>query len=141
MTDDEFLAAVERAAQGVPPDGFHFGHSEHLRLAWLQHDRLGPEGGGEVTAATLKRIDAGHGGGKYHETITRFWLGLAWYARQRFPGRSFEAVLAVHPQFLDGTMLLRHYSRTLLASGDARRRSVPPDLAPLPWEAVPGTLR
>ena len=141
MTDDEFLAAVEQAARGVPTHGFHFGHPEHLRLAWLQHERLGPEGGGEVTAATLRRIDAAHGGGRYHETITRFWLGLVWHARQRFPGTSFEGVLAGHPQLLDGTMVRRHYSRPLLASGEARSRSVPPDLEPLPWEAASGTPR
>ncbi len=134
MTDDEFLAGVESAAGGAPPHGFHFGHPEHLRLAWLQHERLGPEAGGEATAATLKRIDAVHGGGKYHETITRFWLGLVWHASRRFAG-SFEAVLAEHPQLLDGATLSRHYSRELLASEDARRRSVAPDLEPVPWDA------
>ncbi len=133
MTDDEFLAGVERAAAGTPPDAFRFGHPEHLRLAWLQHARLGPEAGGDATAATLKRLDAADGGGKYHETITRFWLGLVRHARQRFAGRSFEAVLAEHPQLLDGAMLSRHYSPQLLASGEARRSTVPPDLAPVPW--------
>jgi hypothetical protein len=141
VTDEEFLAAVERAAGGVPTAGFHFGYPEHLRLAWLQDDRLGPERGGEATAATLRRIDAAHGGGKYHETITRFWLGLVGHARQRFPGRSFEAALADHPQLTDGTLLYRHYSRPLLASGEARRRSVPPDLEPVPWEAGSGAPR
>ena len=135
MTDDEFLARVESAAGGTPPPGFHFGHPEHLRLAWLQHDRLGPETGGEATAATLRRIDAVHGGGKYHETVTRFWLGLVWHARQRFPGTSFESVLAGHPQLLDGTILARHFSPQLIASDEARLRSVSPDLEPVPWEA------
>ena len=141
MTDDEFLAGVESAARGAPPRGFHFGHSEHLRLAWLQHERLGPEEGGEATATTLKRIDAVHGGGKYHETITRFWLGLVRHAGRRFAGRSFETVLAEHPQLLDGAMLSRHYSPQLLASDEARRRSVAPDLEPVPWEAGPGATR
>lgn len=141
MTDDEFLGAVELAARGTPPDSFRFGHREHLRLAWLQLDRLGPERGGEATAGTLRRLDAVHGGGHYHETITRFWLGLVSHARERFAGRSFVTALADHPQLLDGTLPSRHYSRPLLESGEARRGSVPPDLAPLPWEADPGTRR
>jgi len=28
VTDDEFLAAVERAANGVPTQGFHFGRPD-----------------------------------------------------------------------------------------------------------------
>jgi hypothetical protein len=134
VTDDEFLARVESAAAGAPPEGFRFGHSDHLRLAWLHHDRLGPAAGGDATAATLRRLDAADGGGKYHETITRFWLGLVRHARRRFAGRSFEAVLAAHPQLLDGAMLTRHYSPQLLASAEARRAAVPPDLEPVPWD-------
>ena len=134
MTDDEFLARVESAARGAPPHGFHFGHPEHVRLAWLQHERLGPEAGDQATAATLRRLDAVHGGGKYHETVTRFWLGLVWHARQCFSEASLETVLAAHPQLLDGATLSRHYSPQLLASPEARRRPVAPDLAPLPWD-------
>jgi hypothetical protein len=141
VTDDEFLARVESAAGGAPPHGFHFGHPDHLRLAWLQHDRLGREAGGEATAATLRRLDALHGGGKYHETITRFWLELIWHAGRRFDGRSFETVLAEHPQLLDGSTLSRHYSPQLLASADARRSVVAPDLEPVPWEAGPAAAR
>ena len=141
MTDEEFLAGVESAAGGTPPHGFQFGHREHLRLTWLQHDRLGPEAGGEATAATLKRLDAAHGGGKYHETITRFWLELVWHARGRFTGWSFDTVLAEHPQLLDRATLSRHYSPQLLASDEARRRLVAPDLEPVPWEAGRGTAR
>jgi hypothetical protein len=136
VTDDEFLVAVERTAEGLPPSGFHFGHPEHMRLAWLQHER-----GDDVTAATLRRIDAAHGGAHYHETITRFWLGLVRHARVLVPCQSFDAVLAGHPQLLEGTTLLRHYSRTLLASDRARSYFVPPDLAPLPWEAGPAVDR
>ena len=121
MTDDEFLARVESAAGGAPPHGFQFGHPEHLRLAWLQHDRLGPEAGGEATAATLKRIDAAHGGGKYHETITRFWLGLVRHARGRFAGTRFEASLAEHPQLLEKVGALP----PLLAAAPRDRRGAP----------------
>ena len=141
MTDDEFLARVESAAGGAPPHGFHFGHPDHLRLAWLQHGRLGREAGGEATAATLKRLDALHGGGKYHETITRFWLELVWHAGRRLAGRSFETVLAEHPQLLDGGTLSRHYSPQLLASADARRSFVAADLEPVPWEAGRSAVR
>ena len=141
MSDAEFLAAVELAARGTPPDGFRFGHRDHLRLAWLQLDRLGPERGAEATVSTLRRLDAAHGGGHYHETITRFWLGLVGHARERFAGASFASALADHPQLLDGTLPSSHYSRPLLESSEARHDAVPPDLAPLPWEAGPGARR
>ena len=39
MTDDEFVRAF---LQGWPSD-VHFGHREHLRLAWLVIERHGPE--------------------------------------------------------------------------------------------------
>jgi hypothetical protein len=134
VTDDEFLAGVEAAARGAPPDGFRFGHREHLRLTWVHHERFGREAGGEATVTTLRRLDGAHGGGRYHETITRFWLGLVWHAGRRFTGRSFESLLVEHPPLLDRTALSRHYSPGLLASAEARRREVPPDLEPFPWD-------
>ena len=135
MTDDEFLVAVERAARGAAAPGFRFGHRDHLRLAWVQLERLGPEHGADATAATLRRIDAAHGGGHYHETITRFWLGLLQYARERSTDGGLDELLARHPHLLDGALPRRHYSEPLLASDAARGGRVAPDLAPLPWEA------
>ncbi|MGZ4382646.1 MAG: hypothetical protein ACXVZ3_14630 [Gaiellaceae bacterium] len=36
--------------------------------------------------------------------------------------------------------LSRHYSPELLASAEARRSLVAPDLEPVPWEAGPGPV-
>jgi hypothetical protein len=70
-----------------------------------------------------------HGG--YHETITRYFV---------------EAVAAVAPsttaELLAASALqreapLRHWSRTVLGSAEARRTWVPPDRDPLPWPTGP----
>ena len=55
MTDDEFLRAFFR---GWPPDE-HFGHYEHLRLAWLAIERHGPE----LAAEIVGRRHSPYGGG------------------------------------------------------------------------------
>lgn len=135
MTDDAFVGAVEEAAEGRPRPGFRFGHREHLRLAWLNLERLGPEFGSERTVEQLRRLDAVHGGGHYHETITRFHLGLVAHAQARFSGRSFDEVAAEHPRLLDGGLLRRHYSRGLVAAPASRLEHIPPDLEPVPWQA------
>ena len=135
LSDDTFLALVESAARGDRPKPFAFGHREHLRLAWLNLERLGSDSGPARTAETLARIDSAHGGGHYHETITRFFIGLVTHARRRYPHRTFEGTIAAHPQLLDGSLVFRHYSHELLATAAARVTTVRPDLAPVPWDA------
>ena len=66
-----------------------------------------------------------HGG--YHETVTRYYV---------------EAVAATAPQSTSDLLAaplcqrdapMRHWSRRVLGSPEARRRWVEPDRAPLPW--------
>jgi len=114
-------------------DAARFDHEAHVCVAWryLQHcDAL--------TAiarygATLRQLTAKLGmPGKYHETITWFYLlavaeravGEAATDWSRFKSTAPE-LFAAHPGFVE-----RYYSAELLGSEQARARFVLPDRAP-----------
>lgn len=75
----------------------------------------------------------------YHETITRFFLlalrdGLARDEAAR-PAHARVNALLVGPLAGGKRLMAAHWSEALLFSAEARRRLVPPDLAPLPYPA------
>jgi hypothetical protein len=129
-SDGEFLQAVETA---VWP-GTHFGHREHLRLAWLYLKRHGPVAGYARIQDTIRRYATALGAaGKYHETVTWAWSAYVHQALERTPElEPFSAFLEAHPELLDGTLLVRHYRKETLASEAARQAWVAPDVSPLP---------
>jgi len=110
-----------------------FDHEAHVCVAWryLQHcDVLTAI---ERYAATLRRLTAKLGvPGKYHETITWFYLlavaeravGEAASDWGRFQLAAPE-LFAAHPGFVE-----RYYSAELLRSEQARARFVLPDRVP-----------
>ncbi len=130
VSDDEFLEAVEAATW----PGQHFGHREHVCLAWLYLRRHGPEAGYAHLRTTIQRYATALGGaGKYHETMTRAWSAHVWGALRKTPElEPFSAFLSEHPDLLDGGLLERHYRKRTLDSQEARRAWVAPDVAPLP---------
>src|SRR5207248_6231519 len=66
MTDVEFLDAFESGALSTA----QFHHRDHLRLAWLQVDRLGLEGAAAAVSAGIRGFAAEHGLDRlYHETL------------------------------------------------------------------------
>jgi hypothetical protein len=138
MTDGDFLAAFEGGT--LPKDAFH--HREHIRLAWLCLGREGLSAGSERFSAGLRAFAARHGvSGLYHETITRGWIHLVWVALGASRnGGGFDDFVARHPQLLDKERLRAFYSAERLASEEARRSFLVPDLAPLPGlELAPDT--
>ena len=92
----------------------------------------GFERGSTKIRAGLRHLTEGHGApGKYHETISLFWVHLVEHAMTLTPEiDDFEAFIAVHDHLLDGSLLTRHYSPTLLK--ESREAWQAPDLAPLP---------
>ena len=64
---------------------------------------------------------------KHHETVTAYYVG----AVHALVDRSLDELVA-HPA-CSRAAPLSHWSRERLFSVAARRRWVPPDLAPLPW--------
>ena len=125
MDDTEFLHAFEH---GALPD---FPHQSHLRMAWL-YLRAGTwEDGMARICAGIRRLDAHHGGRKYHETITQFWARMVSQAIVQSPDAAdFAAFIAQHPELLDGKLITQFYSPDLLHSEQARREWVKPDLRP-----------
>lgn len=131
MTDDEFLRAFFR---GWPAD-LHFGHHEHVRLAWLVIDRHGPAAAAEIVGQGIRRMAAAQGkAALYNETITRFWVLLIAHVRESAgPFGTFEEAIAAAPLLSDKNTVLRHWSRSMLFGPEARARWVEPDLRPLPF--------
>ncbi len=129
LSDQEFLEAFEDCT--LPGTLFH--HADHIRLARLYVLRLG-DGAGPAAAVAIRRYANRQGATtKYHETITQAWMALVVAAvSEEEPGDSFETFAAAHPRLFQKDALSPHYSKSLLASEEARAVYVPPDLAPLP---------
>jgi hypothetical protein len=123
--DAEYLAAALAGASRM-------GHREHVRLAWLVIRNEGPDAGADRIARMLRHFAEAHGeGGRYHETLTRFWIRLVAHAIEVEPGiDDFDAFVERFPLLLDGASVGRHWSADTLASG--RRAWVEPDVLALP---------
>jgi hypothetical protein len=114
-------------------EGDHFGHEAHLRFAWAvleeAEDRADAE---RVTCLTIRHAAAvGGNPGKYHATVTMFWIRLVDHLRDAHPDvTSVEQMLDVYPALRDQSLPDRHWSN--LDSEEARAGWVEPDLIPLP---------
>jgi hypothetical protein len=122
--DAAFARAFER---GEVAD---FPHRAHVRLAWvyLREAPLAQAAARFVTE--LRRFASAHGAAdKYHETIT--WAYLLWIHAciARGPAcADFDAFASAHPELLAPGGLLRFYRAETLASAEARRMFLLPDL-------------
>jgi hypothetical protein len=130
VTDDEFVGAF--LAGSLPPTQFH--HRDHLRLAWLFVRREGMQAAGDAAAAGIRRFAAHHGqAGKYHETMTRFWVRVVGHMTRARPDiNDFETFLAAFPLLLDKGLPYRHWRRETMDGAAARAGWVEPDLLALP---------
>jgi hypothetical protein len=126
MNDQEFLDAFEGGTLSTT----QFHHRDHLRLAWLQVDRLGPEGAAVAVSAGIRGFAGRHGlDSLYHETLTRFWVRIVAHAASP----TFDEMLKRHPLLLEKELPFRHWRRDTLFGEAARAAWVEPDLAPLPF--------
>ena len=125
MTDQEFLHAFESGH--LSPAEFH--HRDHLRLAWLEVDRLGLEAGAAAVASGIRRFATAHGHHRLcHETLTRFWVRIVAHASRE----TFAATPESHPMLLRKDLPLRHWSPPTLYREEPRVGRIRPHLAPLP---------
>jgi len=126
MNDAEFLKQFEAGHL------HEFPHRAHLRMAWLYLRADGFEQGSDKIRVGVHHLAAAHGtSGKYHETITMFWIYLVHYAMTLNPEiERFERFIDAHNHLLDSGLLKRHYSARLLK--ESRAVWSAPDLAPLP---------
>jgi hypothetical protein len=110
-----------------------FSHARHLTVAAWYVAALSSEDALARMRVQLQAFAAHHRAMGYHETITRFWLGLV--KRHLL---SCDASVSLVDQvntlirlYPDKGILFRYYSRECVFSEDARSRWVPPDLCDL----------
>ncbi len=134
ITDREFARRFERGE--IAPADFH--HLEHLRLAWAYLGECASIEAASARMCQAIRDFATQAGspGKYHETMTIFWVRLLAGAHACNADQELSAVLPAHAQFLDKDAPLRYYSHARLFSDAARAAWLPPDLSPLDLAAV-----
>ena len=127
--DEQFLAAFE--AGKIANQDFH--HRDHLRLAWIQIRRLGPDRAADTVAGAIRRFAAHHGhADRYHETMTRFWVRVVGMGITLHPTLSFDDLLAAEPHLLDKNLPFRRWSRERMGSDEARRGWIEPDIRLMP---------
>jgi hypothetical protein len=130
MTDDEFLQAFADCRIG----NHEFRHRDHLRLAWLQVRRVGPEGATKAISQGIRRFAATHGATtKYHETMTQFWVKIVAHMIAARPDiTEFDRLLEAFPLLLDKHLPFHHWDRETMLGIEARAAWVEPNLLPLP---------
>lgn len=130
MRDDDFVAAFLSGT--LPPASFH--HRDHLRLAWCLIRRSGVETATSTITDGIRRFATLHGqAGKYHETLTLFWVRIVAHLIDARPDiTTFDRFLAAFPQVLDKDLPYHHWRRDTMQSSAARARWVEPDLLALP---------
>ena len=116
-------------------DAASFDHASHVYVGWLylEHHSL-PESIGRYSAA-LRRLTASLGvPGKYHETITWFYLVLIAERRETTRGQGWFAFRSENDDLFHAARILgRYYSKERLMGERARQTFVLPDkLADLP---------
>lgn len=130
MEDPEFLRLFH---QGNLP-GEEFRHRGHLRLAWLILSRHGRRLAEQIVAEEIQWFAVANGAsGRYHDTLTRFWVRLVGHAMEKAPGaRSIDELLTLFPFLLDTRLPYNHWREETFNSDQARAGWVEPDLVPLP---------
>ena len=130
MDDTEFLRAF---LAGWPADQ-HFGHRDHLRIAWLVIEQHGHEPASEIVGERLQAMASARGmAALYNETMTRFWIRLIAHVREATGASTIQEAIGRVPMLLDKNLAQRHWSRTAMFGPEGRSTCVEPDLKPLPF--------
>ena len=119
------IEAFERGE--IDPEAFD--HEAHVYMAWLYLERFALPAGLEKFDVALRRLTERLGvPGKYHATITWFFLLLIGERRSAEPGADWPRFRRRNADLVEDRGLLeRYYSRQTLASDRARRVFVLPD--------------
>jgi hypothetical protein len=130
MEDGDFLAAFHQGT--LPPSEFR--HKGHLRLAWLVLRDHTPDEATRIVSHEILKLATSQGAqGRFHETLTRFWVYMIRHAMENSPDvKSIDELLENFPFLLEKDLPYRHWSRDTIDSGAARISWIPPDLSPLP---------
>jgi hypothetical protein len=139
MTSDEVVRLVARFEDGTLPKA-EWTHQAHLTVALWYASRLPFEEALVVVREGIRRINAAHGvattpTGGYHETITRFYMMVICNYVAEVSGEAGTdwagRVNRLLARYGARELPLRHYTKDLLMSPDARFGWVEPDLLPI----------
>ena len=130
MDDVEFLKLFHKGA--LTDDEFR--HRGHLRLAWLVLSRHRREEAENIVSREIQQFAVANGAsGRYHETLTRFWVRIVGHAMENAPETgTIDELVAKFPFLLDKSLPYRHWRGETSNSDRARAGWVEPDLLPLP---------
>jgi hypothetical protein len=135
MTEPPFDALLAEVMSGAD----RFGHRQHIHLTWLAVRRYGTEAAITLVSDGIQRT-ARYAGApqKYHATVSRAWVELVAHHVAESRDDDFDAFADRYPPLLDKRLLSHHYRSATLATAQARRGWVEPDLQPLPRSANSG---
>ena len=111
-------------------DGGSFDHEAHVYTAWLYLERYPVTEAIERYTSALKRLTLKLGvPGKYHETITWFFMLIIAERSKGIAKHDWNAFKAANDDLLrrEDNVLNRYYSKETLATNAARRSFVLPD--------------
>jgi hypothetical protein len=102
VTDEELTDAWEAGA--IFPGGV--GHLEHLRIAWVLHERHGPTEARRRLLSGTERACEAHGcPEKFDAALTERWArAIAEAARRDGLGSTAEQFIAAHPELQRGDL-------------------------------------
>lgn len=110
----------------IDPESFD--HEAHVYAAWNYLERFAPPEALEKFDAALRRLTVQLGiPGKYHATITWFFLLLIAERRSADPGADWPRFRRRNPDLFEGGLLERYYRPETLTSAEARRGFVLPN--------------
>ncbi|MFN8371722.1 MAG: hypothetical protein U0694_02435 [Anaerolineae bacterium] len=125
MNDHEFLHAFESGHLHTFP------HRDHIRMAWLYLRTCDENTALRKVRQGIRQLAAALGAsGKYHETLTVFWVKAVRNAMTA-DAADFAAFEAKHPELFDAGYVKQFYSDGLLWSEAARQSWVEPDVKAL----------
>lgn len=133
VTPHEPALAELDAFEAARIDPEAFDHEAHVRVAWTLLEATDLVDAIARYAAALRRITRKFGAeGKYHETITWFFMLLIAERRREAPGVGWDAFRQRNDDLVAdaGTLLSSYYSPARLASPLARSQFLLPDRAP-----------
>jgi hypothetical protein len=130
LDDDAFVEAFESCR--LPAAQFH--HADHIRLAWIYLGRMSEAEATVRIERSIRRFAAHNRvAEKYHQTITLAWMRLVSAARRTTPEASaFDAFAERNPGLFAMKMMNQFYSAESLASVEARKGWIEPDLQQFP---------
>lgn len=112
-------------------DASRFDHEAHIYVGWLYLDEYPLLEAVSRFTDAIRRLTVQLGvPGKYHETITWFFLFLIDERRRRHPGNDWFAFRRCNADLFgtgEHSILARYYETRTLSSDSARRSFVLPD--------------